>query len=188
MEEVSWFQQNPSTSLEMIREVELPKTAKIIDVGGGDSFLIDHLLELGYGNLSVLDISGAAIQKAKQRLDQQASLVNWIEEDITLFKPTQQYDLWHDRAAFHFLTDDDSVRYYLDLLNNFLNQGAFVILGTFSEDGPQKCSGLKVKQYSEQSMSALLEPSFESMSSQIVAHQTPFNSVQEFIFCTFRKK
>ena len=153
-EQVSWTQEKPAISLELIEAVNLPKSAKIIDIGGGDSLLVDFLLEAGYSEITVLDISQAALDRAKKRLGSKAALVTWICSDILDFKPTEMYQLWHDRAAFHFLTQPKSIATYTELTEK---HAVNLIIGTFSESGPLKCSGLEIKQYSEK----LMEISFE---------------------------
>ncbi|HET8753252.1 MAG TPA: class I SAM-dependent methyltransferase [Salinimicrobium sp.] len=186
--EVSWHQQKPETSLRFISNLKLKKDAKIIDVGGGNSFLVELLLELGYTNLSVLDISEEAIKLAKEKLAAKAAQVNWIVTDISDFKPTQKYDLWHDRAAFHFLTEEKQVLSYLNLLRHSIKAGGFVILGTFSEKGPTKCSGLKIKQYSKAEMIAVLSANFEKIQCENLDHTTPSGQIQNFTFCSFKKR
>jgi 2-polyprenyl-3-methyl-5-hydroxy-6-metoxy-1,4-benzoquinol methylase len=186
-EDVSWFQATPETSLYFFNKYNVPKTAKIIDIGGGDSFLVDYLLDKGYEDISVLDISAAAINRAKKRLGDRAQKVNWIVEDVTTFKPQEKYDFWHDRAAFHFLTSEEDVSHYLETAAQSISQSGILIIGTFSEEGPKKCSGLEIKQYSEASMTRRLKNLFEKIKCITVDHQTPFNTVQNFIFCSFRK-
>ncbi|MGS2763084.1 class I SAM-dependent methyltransferase [Sinomicrobium sp. M5D2P9] len=148
-EEVSWYLPVPEVSLDFIESSGVPKTAKILDIGGGDSFLVDHLLRLGYQDISVLDISETAIEKAKERLGEQAKKVKWIVEDIANFQPDGMYDLWHDKAAFHFLTDKNEISDYVKTVGNHIVHGGFLVIGTFSEKGPKKCSGIEIQQYSE---------------------------------------
>lgn len=185
--DVSWYQDIPKTSLDFISQFSIPFEAKIIDVGGGESLLVDNLLELGYKNITVLDISETAIQRARERLGAKASLVTWITEDITTFVPTTKYDFWHDRAAFHFLTSEEEIASYLKLLDNNLTQNGYLVIGTFSEKGPERCSGISIKQYSEVSLSARLVDLFEKIKCITVDHVTPINTIQNFIFCSFRK-
>jgi len=186
--EVSWYQPNPETSLNFIEEFGIAKDARIIDVGGGDSFLVDHLLGLGFTNLTVLDISEAALQRAQQRLGEHAHIVNWIVADVTQFEPEDKYDLWHDRAAFHFLTDEVEIEKYLKTVWNSLATDGIFIIGTFSERGPTKCSGIDIKQYSEQSMDERLSKSFEKIKCVSVDHKTPVDKIQNFVFCSFKKQ
>ena len=186
--EVSWYQKYPKSSLDFIKSLNLKLDSHIIDIGAGESRLVDNLLELGFTNISVLDISLKSIEKTKKRLGLKSKLVNWIVSDINDFKPECKYDLWHDRAAFHFLKDSSEIDNYLKLLKNSLNVEANLIIATFSENGPLKCSGLEVSRYSESSISNLLSNDFELISSEISVHNTPFNTTQEFLFSKFKKK
>jgi SAM-dependent methyltransferase len=186
--EVSWFQAYPKTSMEFIALFNLPPNAAIIDIGGGDSNFADSLLEQGYTNITVLDISAKAIERAKTRLGERAVLVKWIVSDVTEFAPTVQYNFWHDRAAFHFLTTEKQADKYVEIAKNGIVENGYLILGTFSENGPQKCSGLEIKQYSEQTMSAKFEKDFKRIKCIIEDHTTPFNTIQNFLFCSFKRK
>ncbi len=186
LEELSWFQANPETSLDFIKQLNLPKTAKIIDVGGGDSFLVDHLLDQGYQHISVLDISATAIEKAKDRLGERAKSVNWIIADAADFNPNEKYDFWHDRAAFHFLTSQKDISKYLETAKQNISANGILVIGAFSDQGPTKCSGIEVKQYSENSLTKAIEAYFEKINCIKVDHKTPFNTVQNFTFCSFR--
>lgn len=187
LNDVSWYQPTPETSLELITQFNLPKTAKIIDIGGGDSFLVDHLLDLGYQDISVLDISASAIEKAKLRLGEKSNKVKWIVTDITLFKPKEEYDFWHDRAAFHFLTTETDISTYLETARNTMRSNGIMVIGTFSEQGPKKCSGIEIKQYSESSMTERLKNIFEKINCITIDHKTPFDTIQNFVFCSFKK-
>jgi len=187
-DEVSWFQSYPKTSIGFVELFDLPLEANIIDVGGGDSRFVDVLLDKGYRNIWVLDISAKAIEKTKQRLGERASEVHWVVSDITVFESPIQFDLWHDRAAFHFLTTEDRINKYVAIAEGAIKKGGYLILGTFSEKGPQKCSGLEIKQYSETSMSARFEVAFDRIKCIHEDHQTPFNTVQNFLFCSFKKR
>ena len=183
-EQVSWTQEKPAISLELIEAVNLPKSAKIIDIGGGDSLLVDFLLEAGYSDITVLDISQAALDRAKKRLGSKAALVTWICSDILDFKPTEMYQLWHDRAAFHFLTQPKSIATYTELTEK---HAVNLIIGTFSESGPLKCSGLEIKQYSEKLMEISFEKAFTKIECVFSDHVTPFDTTQHFIFCRFQR-
>jgi SAM-dependent methyltransferase len=185
--EVSWFEPHPDTSLSFLRQFNVPRSAAIIDVGGGDSLLVDHLLDLGYQDVTVLDLSEAALERAKARLGKRASQVHWIIADAATFRPTRTYDFWHDRAAFHFLTNNAEADAYLRTIREFLSPEGVLVIGTFSEQGPTRCSGLEIKQYSETSMTQRLQRFFEKIRCLTVKHTTPFQTVQEFIFCSFRK-
>jgi SAM-dependent methyltransferase len=187
LKEVSWVQPKPETSLDFFKQFNVPAIAKIIDIGGGDSFLVDHLLDLGYQDISVLDISKAAIERAKHRLGDKAKTVKWIVADAAAFKPAEKYDFWHDRATFHFLTDEQEITNYLQTAHENLNPKGFLVIGTFSEQGPQKCSGIEIKQYSETTMINRLEKFFEKIKCITVDHKTPSGTTQNFIFCSFRK-
>lgn len=184
---VSWYQPRPQTSLDLIAQFALSPEAKIIDVGGGDSLLVDHLLQEGYGNVTVLDISEAAINRAKARLGEAADRVRWIVRDITTFRPEEQYDCWHDRAAFHFLTGEQDIAGYLEAAREGIVPGGALVVGTFSESGPGKCSGITVKQYNEAAMTRCFAPSFRKVSCLTTVHETPFATEQQFLFCSFRK-
>lgn len=185
--EVSWFQPTPSTSLDFFKDAKLSKSAKIIDIGGGDSFLVDHLLDLGYENISVLDISSAAIDRAKLRLGERAKNVTWIVADICSFKPKEKYDFWHDRAAFHFLTEEQEVSNYIQTAQKSINPKGLMLIGTFSEQGPKKCSGIEIKAYTESTLSDRWKACFEKIKCIKVDHMTPFDTLQNFVFCSFRK-
>jgi SAM-dependent methyltransferase len=187
-QEVSWFQPYPKTSMEFIELFKLPLNANIIDIGGGDSHFVDALLDKGYNNIWVLDISVAAIERAKHRLGERASKVNWIVSDVTDFVPPVAFDFWHDRAAFHFLTSEDKIYRYVSLAEEAIKKNGYLVLGTFSEKGPTRCSGLEIKQYSEASMSARFELAFDRIKCISEDHRTPFNTVQNFLFCSFKKK
>lgn len=186
--EVSWFQQYPKTSMSFIELFSLKKDSKIIDIGGGDSHFVDALLEAGFTNVTVLDISAKAIERAKIRLEKNADKVKWIVSDVTEFVPTEKYDFWHDRAAFHFLTEEAQADKYVEITNKGIAENGILVLGTFSVNGPKKCSGLEIKQYSEESMSGKFEKYFNRIKCITEDHQTPFNTTQNFLFCSFKKK
>jgi 2-polyprenyl-3-methyl-5-hydroxy-6-metoxy-1,4-benzoquinol methylase len=187
LKEVGWYQPVPHTSLKFIEELSAAKDASIIDIGGGDSLLTDHLLNDGFTNLTVLDISEKAIERARRRLGPLANQVNWIVSDITQFTPTQQYDVWHDRAAFHFLTIDLEIQQYLNILEKSLKPSAYLVLGTFSDQGPTMCSGLNITQYSEDDIMRLLSPHFEKIKCIHPDHITPGGGVQNYTFCSFKR-
>ncbi|TDW99059.1 class I SAM-dependent methyltransferase [Dinghuibacter silviterrae] len=185
--DLSWTQAQPAISLDFIHSFHLPRTARIIDIGGGDSRLVDCLLDEGYTDLTVLDISGAALRKTQQRLGHRAHQVKWIEQDITLFHPTETYDLWHDRATFHFLTTSPQVSNYLSTARGALPSGGYFVIGTFSDNGPEKCSGLPIHQYSEQELTEALTNGFSKIKCITEDHHTPFNTLQNFLFCSFKR-
>ena len=184
-DEVSWTEEVPKTSLDFIHSFGLAKTANIIDIGGGDSKLADYLLEEGFENIIVLDISAKALDKAKKRLGHKAQKINWVVSDITEFKPQQTFDVWHDRATFHFLTTNEQVAKYMDTARNSVS--GFLTIGIFSNNGPEKCSGLQIKQYSEEKLTAELQNGFDKIRCIIEDHITPFDTTQNFIFCSFKK-
>lgn len=187
LNEVSWYQPTPHQSLDFIRSLSVSHTAAIIDVGGGDSLLADHLLSEGFTNITVLDISEEAISRAKKRLGSNADKITWIVSDITELNTDKKYDCWHDRAAFHFLTTVEQIEKYLDVAQKHTSENGKMIIGTFSTDGPEKCSGLPVKQYNEQSLTAMLKKWFEKIRCITIDHITPFNTIQNFLFCSFKK-
>jgi len=183
--QVSWTQDVPKASLDFIHSFGLPKTAKIIDVGAGESKLVDFLLDEGFENITLLDISAKALEKSQKRLGERAKLINWIISDITAFEPDTLYDVWHDRATFHFLTSAEQAEKYLAVARKAVT--GFLIMGVFSENGPEKCSGLPVKQYSEENLSAALKNGFDKLSCVKEYHSTPFGTTQDFLFCSFRR-
>lgn len=186
--EVSWFQSTPETSLEYIKKFSLPLNAKIIDVGGGDSFLADNLLDLGFQDITVLDISEKALERAQKRLGERAAKVKWIVSDAATFEPTEKYDFWHDRAAFHFLNQPKDIENYVQTVQKNIRPNGYLVIGTFSEQGAKKCSGIEIKQYSETSLSALFESAFTKIDCQYLDHKTPFETLQNFVFCSFQLK
>ena len=183
--QVSWTQEIPKTSLDFIHSFGLTKTAKIIDIGGGDSKLADYLLNEGFENITVLDISAKALDKAKKRLGNKAQKINLVVSDITEFNPDSTFDVWHDRATFHFLTTSDQVAKYMDIARKSVN--GFLTIGTFSEKGPNRCSGLDIKQYSEEALTAELQNGFDKLRCITEDHITPFQTKQNFLFCSFKR-
>lgn len=182
--EVSWSQPIPTASLDSIEKLNVSLSAKIIDIGGGDSYLAEHLLEKGYTNITVLDISENAINRAKLRLGSKAKLINWINTDIINFKPTTTYDVWHDRATFHFLTTPESIDKYLQIVKEAVK--GKIVIGTFSTEGPRSCSGLKITQYDEPNLVEKFKSiGFRKNNCKIEEHKTPSSNLQEFIFCAF---
>lgn len=188
IEQLSWYQPMPHTSIEFVQELGVSKEANIIDIGGGDSFFVDHLLDLGYKQITVLDISEKAVEKAKTRVGVENSSVNWVVSDVVDYTPESMVDFWHDRAAFHFLTDPTEINKYVELVCKSVCENGYLVIGTFSENGPQKCSGIQITQYSEEKLTALFEPFFEKISCKFIDHHTPFNTVQNFIFCSFKRR
>lgn len=188
LHEVSWYQPKPETSLHFIEKANLPKDAKIVDVGGGDSFLTDHLLDLGYTDLTVVDISENALERARQRLGVRADSVKWVVADVLEMELEDTFDLWHDRAVFHFVTNQRDIERYISRMERYISKDGTLVLGTFSESGPSKCSGIEIKQYSESSMDEVTGDSFEKLECLTVEHPTPFDTRQNFVFCSFRKR
>ena len=184
-EQVSWTQKFPKTSLDLIAQFDVDSSGKIIDVGGGDGHLVDFLIDEGYENISVLDISSKAIERAKDRLADKGQNIHWITSNILDFMPETRYDVWHDRAAFHFLTSKKDIESYVKIVSQFANH---IVLGTFSKNGPLKCSGLPISQYNAEDLQALLKSDFELVSSHYEDHTTPFDTQQNFLFCSFRRK
>lgn len=184
--QVSWTQEIPKTSLEFINSFGLNKTAKIIDIGGGDSKLVDYLLKEGFENVTVLDISSKSLEKAKKRLGEKANKVNWIVSDVTEFEPNMTYDVWHDRATFHFLTTTDQIKKYIKTARNSVK--GFLTIGTFSKNGPEKCSGLEIKQYNETELTSELKNGFVKIKCFTEDHLTPFETTQNFLFCSFKRQ
>ena len=183
--EVSWTQEVPQTSLSFIHSFDLPKSTRIIDVGGGDSKLVDYLVAEGYANVTVLDISEKALERAKMRLGLLAEKVTWINSDITEFEPKERYDIWHDRATFHFLTTPEQISKYLSIAGSSVT--SYMTIGTFSNNGPKKCSGLDITQYSEEQLQQKLAEYFSKIKCITEDHTTPFNTIQNFLFCSFKK-
>ena len=183
--QVSWTQEIPKTSLDFIHSFGLPTTAKIIDIGGGDSKLVDFLLADGFENITVLDISAKALDRAKLRLGSKAEKVNWIVSDITEYIPTMTFDVWHDRATFHFLTTANQVAKYMDTARKSVS--GFLTIATFSTNGPRNCSGLSIEQYSEEKLTVEMKNGFEKIKCITEDHTTPFYTTQNFLVCSFKR-
>ena len=184
-QEVSWTQKKPALSLSWIESLHLPKDAPIIDVGGGESHLVDYLIDMGYSDLTVLDISQAALNRSQERLGSKANSVKWIQADITTFQPKKKYALWHDRAVFHFLTQKDDIATYTKMVSTAVDQ--YLLMSTFSKEGPLKCSGLPITQYDAESISANFSAAFELTQQDREVHTTPFDTTQAFIYALFKK-
>lgn len=185
--EVSWYQDSPATSLEMIRAANPNHDAAIIDIGGGASRLVDALLQDGYRDVAVLDLSANALDAAKKRIGEAASMVDWMVADATSWQPAKTYDVWHDRAAFHFLTDPRDRAAYVERLRSALATDGHVIIATFAPDGPEKCSGLPVQRHDSASLAAELGPEFALIETRSETHHTPWASTQAFQFSLFRR-
>ncbi|WP_325399140.1 class I SAM-dependent methyltransferase [Acidocella sp.] len=184
-DEVSWFQETPAPSLELLERVGVKPAAALIDVGGGASRLVDCLLARGFGNITVLDLSAAALAAARMRLGRTGDKVKWIVADAAEWRSDETYDLWHDRAAFHFLTQAQDQQAYIRRLKQSLRRGGHVIIGTFAPDGPATCSGLPVARHNAESLSTLLGDDFVLADTRRHEHTTPWKSVQKFQFSTF---
>ena len=165
--------------------MHLPKDAPIIDVGGGESHLVDYLIDMGYSDLTVLDISQAALNRSQERLGSKANSVQWIQADITTFQPKKKYSLWHDRAVFHFLTQKEDIETYANTVSTAVDQ--YLLMSTFSKEGPLKCSGLPITQYDAESISANFSAAFELIQQDREVHTTPFDTTQAFIYALFKK-
>jgi 2-polyprenyl-3-methyl-5-hydroxy-6-metoxy-1,4-benzoquinol methylase len=188
--EVSWFQEHPGISLELIQRTGVDKeSAHIIDVGGGASRLVDELVDRGFRHISVLDISAAALAVAQQRLASASAEIAWLEADITQAAlPSGWYDVWHDRAVFHFLTQREDRQRYVDAIQHSVKPGGHIIIATFGPDGPTRCSGLEVVRYDPESLQREFGEGVELVESVYESHQTPFGTEQKFIYCYFRKR
>lgn len=186
-DQLSWTQEVPGTSLAFIESFGLSPEARIIDVGGGESRLADCLLEKGFRHITVLDISREALQRAQDRLGEKASLVEWIVADVAEFRPEHPYDVWHDRATFHFLTKAGQIGQYLSNARAAVPLGGFLVIGTFSDRGPEKCSGLPIHQYSEEELTQELHNGFDKIRCLTEDHRTPFDTIQNFLFCSFKR-
>lgn len=186
--EVSWYQQSPAPSSELIVQAGATHASAIIDVGGGASRLVDHLVEQGFEDITVLDLSAAALEAAKRRLESRADRVHWIVADATAWEPVKAYDIWHDRAAFHFLTDEKDRAAYIARLARVVKVGGHAIIGTFALDGPEKCSGLPVARYDSASLGQALGSAFRLVDTRRHEHATPWGSKQMFQFSVFRRE
>ena len=185
--EVSWFQENPAPSLALIAEIGPAPSSAIIDIGGGASRLVDHLIDQGFIDVTVLDLSAAALNAAKARLGERASRAHWLAADVTVWEPSRTYDIWHDRAALHFLTEQSDRTAYVARLKPGLRIGGHAIIATFALDGPEKCSGLPVMRYDAARLAETLGSGFKLLQSQRNEHATPWGSQQRFQFSVFER-
>lgn len=183
----SWFQDHSTLSLELIMGAGIPYDAPLIDIGGGASGLVDSLLDAGFTDLTVMDISASALQHCRARLGARAGKVQWLEADITRFDPPRRWALWHDRAVFHFLTEAPDREAYKRALNKGIGEQGSLVIATFAEDGPEKCSGLNVVRYSPKAIEAEFAPQFELREYRREQHQTPMGTLQQFGYYRFRK-
>lgn len=184
--QLSWYEDTPALSLTLLAKAGLTPAMSVIDIGGGASRLVDALVASGQAHVAVLDLSAAALETAKARLSDVAR-VEWIVSDVTAWKPQRQYDLWHDRAAFHFLTAPADQQLYVGVLKDALKDGGKAVIGTFAPDGPEKCSGLAVARHDAESLQAVLGDAFRLVATRRHEHTTPWGSVQKFQFSTFEK-
>lgn len=185
---VSWYQEEPAPSLDLLKEAGATSDSAVIDIGGGASVLVDRLLALGYGDLTVLDISEAALASARKRIGPEAGRIDWIVTDVRKWQPARAYDIWHDRAAFHFLTDAEDRKAYVERLHSALRKGGHAIIGTFAPDGPERCSGLPVCRHDAESLAAALGADFCLVHSRRHEHAAPWGAIQRFHFGTLRKE
>lgn len=187
-DEVSWYEPRPEKSLELIRSTGIQVIEPVIDVGGGASLLVDELLAAGYGDLTVLDVSASVLEKLRNRLATAASSVRLLHQDVTCFRPARQYALWHDRAVFHFLTQPEDRRRYIEALQRGVRPGGHVLMATFGPSGPERCSGLPTVRYDAPALAAELGADFALVESFLAVHRTPWNSDQQFLYCRFDRK
>lgn len=186
-EKLGWFQPDAGPSIKMLESAELDKQAEIIDIGGGDSFFAEHLLDLGYTNITIVEISELAIERAKKRLGEKAEYIHWVNANILDFKPEKKFELWHDRAVFHFLTDAEDILTYKKRVSASLIERGKLMLACFSELGPEKCSGLPVTRYSESNLYKLFSPELHMIRWQYHEHITPSKSKQNYVYSCFSK-
>jgi SAM-dependent methyltransferase len=184
---LGWFQSVPRESLELLEELDPDRSAAILDVGGGDSRLVDCLLDREFRDVTILDLSARALERSRARLDERSQGVTWIEADVTRFRPDREYDIWHDRAVFHFLTKPEARAGYRRALLEALPSGGSLIIATFAANGPRSCSGLPVRRYSPESLAAELGEELELVDARAVVHATPSGGRQNFVFCRFRR-
>ena len=185
--QVSWYQDVPETSLRLINELQLSLESSIIDIGGGNSNFTIELQKIGYKNLSVSDISGLALMRTKKKMGDASKAVHWMESDVLDLIELNKYDVIHDRATFHFLTHEDDIKKYVDVVSDAMIRGGHLVISTFSLTGPEKCSNLQVSQYSSSTLSLLFKENFVLTSSFNEIHTSPYNTTQDFVFCVFTR-
>ncbi len=186
--DVSWYQRVPSKSLRLIRATGAARSGPVFDAGGGASTLVDQLLAGGYTDISVLDVSGKALERSRARLGEQADAVHWIESDVTAFVPSRRYEVWHDRAVFHFLTDPGERSKYIDVLERALLPCGHLLLATFGPEGPERCSGLPVQRHDIGTLQLLLADRFDLRDHAFEVHQTPSGSAQQFLYSWWQRR
>jgi SAM-dependent methyltransferase len=183
--EVSWYEPHAEKSLELIRSAGVGLADPIVDVGGGASFLVDDLLEAGYRDLTVLDVSATVLDKLRERLGPRALSVTLLHQDVMAFEAERRYALWHDRAVFHFLVERADRERYLHALRRALRMDGHLVIATFGPSGPERCSGLPTLRYDQAALAAELGPDFKLMESSLSVHRTPWNAPQQFLYCRF---
>ncbi len=186
-DEVSWYQRHPTRSLELVDATGIGHDAAIVDVGGGASTLVDHLLDAGYSDVTVLDLSAIGLEQARRRLGARARLVDWVSADVRSWRPDRAYDLWHDRAVLHFLVDPGDRKRYVETLRAALAPGGHAIVATFGPDGPEQCSGLPVVRYDTEDLTVLLGAGFRLVEHRLDDHRTPGGVAQQFLYARFRR-
>jgi trans-aconitate methyltransferase len=192
-ETVSWYQKSPAISVSLVRAVDPPTDARIVDVGGGASTLVDNLIQMGFRDVTVVDLAAAALETSRQRLagqgfqGHQGAEIRWLVQDVTSWQPDRVFDIWHDRAVFHFLVEERDRRGYLAALDAGLRSGGTLIMATFAPDGPEKCSGLPVRRYSPETLAAELGAGFSLVETRFEDHTTPAGRTQRFVYCRFQK-
>ena len=186
-DDVSWFQEHPKTSIDLIEKYSIDKSISIIDIGSGRSKILKNLIENGYDDLTYLDISQEACSKSKISLRNKQDLVEWHVVNVLDFNTEKNFSIWHDRAVFHFLISKEDVEKYKQVALKNIVQGGYLILGTFSENGPAKCSGLNVSRYSPELLKKIFSPEFKMIESFTIDHKTPFDTNQNFLFSIFKK-
>ncbi len=184
---VGWYQPVPETSIRLIEKLNLSASAKIIEVGSGNSNLTEFLIKKGYSEITLVDISEAALEKAKKQLGEKSKQITWLAADVATFAPPVKYDLWHDRAVFHFLTEKNDIQNYVQTAFDHVLPGGYLIIGTFSNNGPNECSGLQVHQYSKNELTETFRSKFKKTECFTENHTTPSGVSQNFLFCVFQR-
>lgn len=185
---VSWFQPLPTRSLAILEQLRVGASQSVVDVGAGASHLVDELLAREFSDLTILDVSAAALDKARARVGANAAGVQWVVHDVLTWTPHRHFDVWHDRAVFHFLTEPGEVKLYLDVVGGAVGVGGLVVIGTFADDGPTHCSGLPVSRYRPEELSAVFGPAYEQLGSWREEHRTPADDVQPFTWVALRRR
>ena len=185
--EVGWYELNPALSRELVGKAFQRGARSVVDIGGGASFLIDHLLDMGFERVAVVDIAEAAIALAKKRLGERARRVDWIVGDVTALGDIGRFDVWHDRAVFHFLLDDEARHSYVELSKRTVEPGGTAVIATFADDGPQRCSGLPVRRYSADQLAEECGPGWKRIDAERHVHRTPLGVAQNYIYSSFRR-